>query len=62
MSIHSDSNFPISANDQADVIQIFLDLMSEGDYAPRAAEVATDQPVASCDDSSDLWYPSANEQ
>lgn len=53
MSIHPDSNFPLSANDQADVIRIFLELIGEVNYSPRTWEVATDQPVGSSDDSND---------
>ena len=59
MSIHPDSNFPLLADDQADVIRIFLELMSDGDRAVRAPEATTDQPVGPRNDSSDSWCPGA---
>ena len=59
MSIHPDSNFPLLAGDQAEVIQIFLELMIHGDRAGRAPEATTDQPVGPLNDSSDSWVPGA---
>ena len=57
MSIHPNSNFPLLASDQADVIQIFLELMIDGDRAGHASEATTDQPVGPRNDSSDSWFP-----
>ena len=39
MAIHPDSSFPLRANDQADVIRIYLELRSENDHSDRAREV-----------------------
>jgi hypothetical protein len=41
MSIHPNSNFPLLASDQVDVIRIFLELMREGDHAGRVPEATT---------------------
>jgi len=39
MAIHS--NFPLSINDQADVIRMFLEFMSEAHRAGRVSEAPT---------------------
>jgi len=57
MSIHPDSSFPLLASDQADVIQIFLELMSESDLSYRAPEVTTNHPVGPYSDASNPWFP-----
>ena len=57
MAIHPDSHFPILVSDQADVIRIFLELMSEGDRTARASEVTTDQPVGPRNDSNYSRFP-----
>jgi hypothetical protein len=57
MAIHPDSNFPLLASDQSDVIRIFLDLMKESDLAGCAPEFTTNQPVGLRDDSSGSWLP-----
>lgn len=56
MSIHPDSSFPLLASDQADVIQIFLELMSDGDRSWRASEVTTNRPAGQCNDINDSWF------
>jgi hypothetical protein len=45
MSILPSSSFPLLASDQADVIKIFLELMSERVRAGCASEVNSNQPV-----------------
>jgi len=57
MAIHPDSNFPLLASDQSDVIRIFLELMKESDHAGRAPEFTTNQPVGPRNDSSGSWLP-----
>lgn len=51
-------NIPLRASDQAEVIQIFLDLMIEADRAGRSSETTSNQPVGPRDDSHDGWFPS----
>ncbi len=51
MSIHPNSSVPLLPSDQADVIRIFLELMSTGD------RTTTEEPVGPRNDSSDSWYP-----
>jgi hypothetical protein len=41
MELHPNSCFPLLASDQAEVIRIFLELMTEGDHAGRACDVGT---------------------
>jgi hypothetical protein len=57
MSIHPNPSFPLLASDQADVIRIFLELLSERERAARASEVAASQPLGPRNDSNDLWLP-----
>ena len=57
MSMNSSFSFPLLASDQADVIRIFIDLMSERDRAERRSEVKANQPAGSHDDSGNLWSP-----
>jgi hypothetical protein len=57
MSIHPSSSFPLLASDQADVIQIFLELMLDGDRAGRGSEVTTNQPMGPRDDSNGSLFP-----
>jgi len=57
MSIHPNASFPLLASDQADVIRLFLELMSEGDRAERASKVTSNQPVGPGNDSSNPWFP-----
>ena len=57
MAIHHDSSFPLRASDQVDVIQIFLELMSQGDRSWPAAEVATNHSAGACNDMNDSWFP-----
>lgn len=56
MSIHPDSSFPLLASDQADVIQIFLELMSQGDRSWRASEVTTSHPAGPYGDINESWF------
>jgi hypothetical protein len=58
MSIQPNSNFPLLASDQADVIQIFLELMIERDRAGHASEATTNQPVGPRNDSDGSLFPS----
>lgn len=51
--MHPTSNFPLLASDQADVIRIFLELMS----ARRVPEAAADQPAGPAIDSNDSCFP-----
>ena len=45
MEIDSNSEFPLLATDQADVIRIFLELVSENQKrSGRISEIATDKP------------------
>jgi hypothetical protein len=54
MSIHPNSSFPLLASDQADVIRIFLELMSEGDHAGRVSKTTTTKkPLGPRSDSDD---------
>jgi len=54
MSIHPDTSFPLLASDQADVIRIFLDLMSQGDRTGVASDVTSNsQPGPRNDSRSD---------
>lgn len=53
MSMHPIPSFPLLASDQADVIRIYLELMSARESAAHAAGIPTDQPVAPCND--DSW-------
>ena len=55
MAIHPDSRFPVIASDQADVIRVFLDLMSERERAERAPRDNGKQPVGPGSDSYDGW-------
>ncbi|MGA3049250.1 MAG: hypothetical protein ABSD67_21645 [Terracidiphilus sp.] len=57
MTIQPNSNFPLLASDQADVIQIFLELMIERDRAGQAPEVTTNQPVGRRNDSDNSLFP-----
>jgi hypothetical protein len=57
MSIDPKSNFPLLASDQAEVIRIFLELMSEGDRAERVSNVKTNQSVGPHNDSNGLLPP-----
>jgi hypothetical protein len=50
-------SFPLLASDQAEVVRIFLELMSEGDRAERASNFNTNQPVGPHNDPSDLLPP-----
>lgn len=50
MSIHPSSSFPVLVRDQAEVIQIFLQLMRDGDLAGRGSKVTTSQPIGPRDD------------
>jgi hypothetical protein len=52
----SESDFPLRASDQADVIRIFLDLMIENERAERAPEVTANQPVAPRNGYDNPWY------
>ncbi len=59
MAIHPNSNFPLLASDQADVIRIFLELMGEGNYAERVCEVrTTNHPLEPRNDLNDSSFPS----
>jgi hypothetical protein len=54
MFIRPDASFPLLASDQADVIRIFLELMSKGEGAGRAPDATKNDTVDSrndCDDS-----------
>ena len=55
MSFHPNCSFPLCASDQADVIRIFLDLMTQGDLAGHTSQVKTNQQVRPCTDSHDAW-------
>ena len=57
MSIHPDSSFPLLAGDQADVIRIFLDLMSKGDRSRAPSEVTSHQSVGARKDPNDSSFP-----
>ncbi len=57
MSNQPNSSFPLLASDQAEVIQIFLELMSEGDRAASAPEVKSDRIVGPRDGSGASWFP-----
>jgi len=56
MENHPISNFPLLPSDQADVIQIFLELMQEGDRAERASQAASSEPLKPCNDFDPLWF------
>ncbi len=55
MAIHP--NFPVLESDQADVIQIFLDLMIERERTGHAPEVTANEPAGTCNESQDSWFP-----
>jgi nitrogen-specific signal transduction histidine kinase len=44
MAMHPDPSIPLLASDQAEVIQIFLELMLERAAIEQASEVATTRP------------------
>jgi hypothetical protein len=47
MAIHSDTSFPVSPKDQADVIRIFIELMRERHGDRREPELLIEKPLAS---------------
>lgn len=54
MANHLNSNFPLLASDQADVIRIFLELMRESNHAGRVSEpTTTNKPLGPRSDSED---------
>ena len=57
MSIHPNSSFPLLASDQADVIQIFFQLMSEKVQFENATEPTTHQGFGFSNDSHALLFP-----
>jgi hypothetical protein len=57
MSIHPNPSFPLSAGDQADVIKLFLQLMSEADRSASAVELSTDTLVDWRNLSNDALFP-----
>lgn len=57
MSIHPNSSFPLLASDQADVIRIFLDLMSKNERAEHSAGSTSSQPVGPRNESNDPSFP-----
>lgn len=57
MSIHPISSFPLLASDQADVIRIFLELMSDQDPSGLESEVTINKPLGSRSDSDRSRFP-----
>lgn len=57
MSIHPNSSFPLLASDQADVIQIFLQLMSEKVQSGLLPEPTALQGFGFSSDSHALLFP-----
>jgi hypothetical protein len=57
MSIDHNPYFPLLASDQADVINLFLQLMSEGDRVVGASEITANQPVDWRTDSDGFLFP-----
>ena len=55
MAIHP--NFPVLESDQADVIQIFLNLMIERERDGLAPEATANEPAGTCNESNDTWFP-----
>lgn len=52
MAVNPNFGFPLLATDQADVIRIFLELVTEaGNRAGHASEIATDEPLGPRSDS-----------
>lgn len=58
MSIDPIANFPLRASDQADIIEIFLDLMRQSGPASAASELAGNRPIQPRPDSGAPWSPS----
>ena len=50
MAVFPNPNFPLLANDQADVIRIYLELMRNWDREGRPSAVASRQTTGSQDD------------
>jgi hypothetical protein len=48
------TSFPLSHNDQADVIEIFIRLMQQLDDAAHSAQAPTNRPISSPPDLPDL--------
>lgn len=57
MSIHPSSNFPLLVRDQAEVIQIFLQLMSDHVQSRHLPEPATLQGFGFSSESHALLFP-----
>jgi hypothetical protein len=58
MTIYPDPTFPLPVSDQADVIELFLELMGEDSRAGRVSEVRTTmEPIEQRRNFDDLFFP-----
>lgn len=57
MPIHPIANFPIRITDQADIIEIYLDLLRHADFPAPNSDADLNQPWQPHTDPGTGWYP-----